>query len=49
MTCLIVSTLELHKDKLREKRIDVVKRYIKLKLKIDISRNALMQKLQYIH
>lgn len=48
MNCIIIKTLERFKHKIGKKSTDVLSRYIKIKLKIDISQIALQQKLALI-
>jgi hypothetical protein len=49
MNCIIVRTLNKFNHKLQDKSIDVLARYIKIKLHIDISKNALKQKLSLMN
>jgi|NOAtaT_6_FD_contig_21_7844185_length_865_multi_5_in_0_out_0_2 hypothetical protein len=46
MECMIQSYLDDNFRKIKNKQINVIKRYIHLKYKIDISLNALSQKLE---
>ena len=45
MKCMIESLLDEHRDHLRDKNIRVVARFVKIKLHIDMSLNAMQQKI----
>lgn len=45
MKCMIESLLDEHRDHLKDKNTSVVVRFVKMKLHIDMSVNAMQQKI----